>query len=87
MTFLELAEVVLREEQKPLTANEIWQLAVSKGYDQKLNTEGKTPWATLGAQIYVNAKDNPKTLFLQTDTRPKRFILKKSNLKSGIRTG
>jgi hypothetical protein len=76
MTFLELAEVVLREEQKPLTANEIWQLAVSKGYDQKLNTEGKTPWATLGAQIYVNAKDNPKTLFLQTDTRPKRFYLK-----------
>lgn len=76
MTFLELAEQVLKEEKKPLTANEIWQLAVQKGYDKKLNSEGKTPWATLAAQIYVNAKDNPKTPFAQTDTRPKKFYLK-----------
>ncbi|WP_018611259.1 COG2958 family protein [Segetibacter koreensis] len=76
MTFLELAEQVLKDEKKPLTATEIWQSAVLKGYDNKLNSEGKTPWATLGAQIYVNAKDNPKTPFAQTDTRPKKFYLK-----------
>jgi hypothetical protein len=28
------------------------------------------------AQIYVNAKDNPKTLFAQTNSRPKRLYLK-----------
>jgi hypothetical protein len=60
MTFLELAERVLTE----------------KGYDKQLNSEGKTPWATLGAQIYVNAKDNPKSPFAQTDSRPKKFYLK-----------
>lgn len=76
MTFLELAEKVLKDEQKPLTASEIWQNAVLKGYDKQLNSEGKTPWATLGAQIYVNSKDNPKTPFAQTDTRPKKFYLK-----------
>lgn len=76
MTFLELAERVLREEKKPLTANEIWQIGTDKGYDKQLNSEGKTPWATLGAQIYVNAKDNPKSLFAQTDSRPKKFYLK-----------
>lgn len=76
MTFLELAERVLKEEKIPLTANEIWTLATEKGFDKQLNSEGKTPWATLGAQIYVNAKDNPKTLFAQTDSRPKKFYLK-----------
>lgn len=76
MTFLELAEKVLIEEKRPLTANEIWTLATEKGYDKQLNSEGKTPWATLGAQIYVNAKDNPNSPFAQTDTRPKKFYLK-----------
>lgn len=36
MTFLELAQSVLKEEKKPLTATEIWNLAVEKGYDKKL---------------------------------------------------
>ena len=76
MTFLELAEQVLKDEKRPLTATEIWTIAEAKGYDKKLNSEGKTPWATLGAQIYVNAKDNPRTLFAQTDSRPKKFYLK-----------
>jgi uncharacterized protein len=76
MTFLELAEQVLKEEKKPLTSNEIWNLAIIKGYDKQLKSEGKTPWATLGAQMYVNAKDNPKTPFSQTDSRPKKFYLK-----------
>ncbi|MGB9772353.1 MAG: COG2958 family protein [Candidatus Kapaibacteriota bacterium] len=76
MTFLELAERVLSEAKRPLTANEIWTLATEKGYDKQLNSEGKTPWATLGAQIYVNAKDNPKSPFAQTDSRPKKFYLK-----------
>lgn len=76
MTFLELAERVLKDENRPLTANEIWTLATVKGYDKQLNSEGKTPWATLGAQIYVNAKDNPKSPFAQTDSRPKKFYLK-----------
>ena len=76
MTFLGLAERVLRDEQRPMTANEIWAFAVEKGYDKQLNSGGKTPWATLGALIYVNAKDNPRTPFAQTDSRPKKFYLK-----------
>ncbi|SMP12503.1 MULTISPECIES: COG2958 family protein [Chryseobacterium] len=76
MTFLELAQSILKEEKKPLTATEIWNLAVEKGYDKKLNSQGKTPWSTLGAQIYVNSKDHPKSVFAKTDSRPKRFYLK-----------
>jgi len=77
MTFLELAEKVLNEIEKPLTANEIWEIAKEKGYDQKLNTQGKTPWATLNAQIYVDVKDKSDTVFTTVGKRPKRFYLKK----------
>jgi len=76
MTFLDLAEKILTEEKQPLSAGEIWQLAVKKGYNKALNSQGKTPWATLGAQIYVNTKDHPKSPFSVTGERPKRFYLK-----------
>jgi len=76
MTFLELAEHVLKEERKPLTSIEIWNIATKKGYEKKLNTQGKTPWSTLGAQIYVSAKDDLKSIFSKTDSRPKKFYLK-----------
>ncbi len=76
MTFLELAERVLSEVKRPLTANEIWTVATEKGYVRQLNSEGKTPRATLAAQIYVNAKDNPKSTFSQTDSSPRKFFLK-----------
>lgn len=76
MTFLGLAEIVLKEEKRALTANEIWLLAKQKGHDKQLNSEGKTPWASLGAQLYVSIKDNPQTPFAQTDSRPKKFYLK-----------
>lgn len=76
MTFLELAEQVLREEKRLLTASEIWTIAIERGYDKPLNSQGKTPLATLGAQMSVNAKDNPKSVFAQTDSRPKKFFLK-----------
>jgi hypothetical protein len=75
MTFLELAEKVLKEEKRPLTPNEIWNLATEKGYDKEVKSQGKTPWATLGAQLYVNAKEK-SSVFEQTDSRPKRFYLK-----------
>jgi len=82
MTFIELAKKVLEENVQPMTANEIWERATQKGYDQQLNSQGKTPWQTLYAQIYVNVKDTSRSPFAVTDTRPKRFYLKK--LKKSI---
>jgi hypothetical protein len=76
MTFHELAEYILKQVDKPLTANEIWQLAVDQGIDEKLNSTGKTPWATLGARLYVISRDNPNSAFKTIGKRPKRFYLK-----------
>lgn len=76
MTFHGLAEHILQQVDKPLTANEIWQLSVDQGLDEKLNSKGKTPWATLGARLYVISRDNPDSVFKTIGKRPKRFYLK-----------
>jgi hypothetical protein len=77
ITFLQMAEKVLEEEKQPLTTSEIWQIATSKNYDRLIVSKGKTPWATLGALIYVDVRDNPKTSFISIDSRPKKFFLKR----------
>ncbi len=75
MTFIELAEIVLKEIQIPLKASDIWHEAVKRGYDQKLSSVGKTPGATLAARLYVQVRDNPNSLFKATGNRPKKFYL------------
>ena len=81
-TFFELAKKILEEEKKPLSSEEIWEVAKSKGYDKYVGTQGKTPWATIGAQIYVNIRDKKDSPFIKIDTRPKRFYLR-SLIKTG----
>lgn len=79
MTFHGLAENILKQVDKPLTANEIWTLAVEKGLDKELNSSGRTPWATLGSRLYVTSRDNPDSVFKTVGKRPKRFYLKGKN--------
>ncbi len=74
--FLQLARKIIEEEKRPLTATEIWEIAQSKGYDKDIPTKGKTPWATLGAMLYVDVRDNPHSDFVTTGLRPKKFVLR-----------
>jgi len=76
ITFLEFAKRVLEAEKRPLTTDEIWTIGKAKGFDALLKKQGKTPWATLGARLYVHVRDKSDGLFAHTDTRPKRFYLK-----------
>lgn len=76
LTYHGLAEKVLEQMDRPLTANEIWQEAVNRGLDNHLTSRGKTPWATLGARMYVIVKENPESIFGVVGKRPKRFFLK-----------
>jgi len=75
-TFIELAKKILEEEKKPLSPEEIWEIAKSKGYDKNIVTQGKTPWATISAQIYTNIRDKKDSPFIKIDSRPKRFYLR-----------
>lgn len=85
MTFYELAEEILKDADQPLTANEIWQLAIAKQLDEQLNSQGQTPWATLGAIIYVAARDNPQSNFGTLGKRPKRFYLKNKDYQVDLK--
>ncbi len=76
LTFKELAKKVLEEEKRPLGPLEIWEIAVEKGYDKLIATKGKTPANSIGAQIYVDIRDNPNSPFVKVSTRPVKFFLK-----------
>jgi len=67
---------VILEEKRPLTPNEIWEIARAKGYDKQIDTLGKTPIASLGARLYIEVRDNPDSIFLSVGVRPKLFYLK-----------
>jgi len=72
----DMAETIIRDAQKPLTPIEIWDIAEPQGYKQKLNLNGKTIPNTIGAQIYVDIKENTDTKFIKLKTKPTRFYLK-----------
>jgi len=73
--FLDLAKEVLNSAAKPLTYQEIWEAAKTNGLTPKIKTSGKTPWQTLGAQLYVEVRDNDDSAFIKVGKRPARFFL------------
>ena len=76
MTFLGLAERVLTEEKRPLAPSEIWKVAVARGYNAMLRSQGNTPAQTLYSAIFTDARENPETLFTKVGDRPARYYLK-----------
>ncbi len=77
ITFLQLAEGILNETKKPMSTEEIWHYAEKTGLSQSLNSKGKTPWASIGAQIYISMRDKPEsTPFIHIDSKPTKFFLK-----------
>ena len=77
LTFLELAEKVLKEEKRFLSPSEIWKVAVAKGYDSQLHSRrGKTPAATLYSAIFSDERGNPWTAFIKFGDRPARYYLR-----------
>ena len=58
-----------------------------KGYDRLCSNKGKTPDATLSAQLYMDTK-KPDSIFERIGQRPARFFLKgkPSIVKEEIKT-
>jgi hypothetical protein len=85
-TFLDFAYDVLKSSALPLTYQEIWEIGQEKGFDKKLRTRGKTPWDSVGAQLYVDTRDNEKSKFIKVGIRPTRFFLKEreNELKQNV---
>lgn len=75
-SFLDLARDVLSSSDQPLTYQKIWETGADKGLASKIKTSGKTPWQSLGAQLYVEVRDNEDSPFIKVGKRPARFFLK-----------
>jgi hypothetical protein len=75
-SFLDLAYDVLKQSSKPLTYQEVWALASEKGLAANVQSIGKTPWQNVGAQLYVDVRDNDASKFIKVGKRPARFFLK-----------
>lgn len=75
-SFLDLAYDVLKGSAVPLTYQEIWDIGKEKGLANKVKTSGKTPWQSVGAQLYVEVRDDQNSRFMKVGKRPARFFLK-----------
>ena len=73
MSLLKAIEKVLSSTQKPLHVNEIYKEIIEKDLWQ---TSGKTPTATIGAQLYSHIKKNGDTsIFVRV--APQTFAMRK----------
>src|SRR5690242_10010937 len=75
-TILDFAADVLATSARPLLYTEIWEHGVGTESQRKLALKGKTPWATLGARMFVDVRDNPGSRFVKVGKNPARFFLK-----------
>lgn len=73
---IELAEDTIRKAGIPLTDKEIWDKSKEYGFQDKIKSNGKTPWKTIGARIYLDIRDNVNSIFEKTKNRPIKFKLK-----------
>lgn len=78
LTALQLSEKVLEETLQFMSPSEIWEYATEKGYDCSSNLHGKTPWSTIGAQIYTDIQKNGcDSIFVKSSAHKQKFGLKK----------
>lgn len=73
---MNLAEEVIREAKKPLTIAQTWRIGESTQLTEKLGSVGKTPINTLQARMYIDLRDNEKSIFVQVSKRPSMFFIK-----------
>lgn len=85
MTYHELALYALQQLARPAGASEIWDFIEQNrlytdldGYNPEMGLPsiGKTPWATIGAQLYVEAKKTDGKITAQ-GSHPKLFSLRR----------
>lgn len=74
-TFSKIAELTLDKFRHPLTPFEIWEHSEEIRKSIGFSTGGKTPWQSIGAQIYVDIRGNPNSVFYQYSNHPVKFYL------------
>lgn len=84
ITFLDLAKKIIKEQNRPLSATEIWEIAKTQSYDKDTETISKKPWLTLYSQLLRDTRDNPTSEFRLVSSAPKRYIISSISDKMNI---
>lgn len=75
--YKELALEILKQDNKPLSVNEIWQKACEKNLHKKLFSIGQNPIATLRNIINADMREKHKnSLFIKATQKPTTFWLR-----------
>lgn len=81
LTLKKIAENTLRKVGRPLSTKEIWEEANRLGTIEDFESEGKTPWATIGAYLYWSINRDHEGIFTLEGEKPRRFGLTSFKLK------
>lgn len=85
-SIIEVAKELLERKKEALNPNKMYHITSEMGLTKELNLNGKTPWASFAAGIYVDIKENPNSIFEVVATKPILIKLKNQaiNLQAQI---
>lgn len=75
-TVIDVAKEVLERTNEALNPIKIYHIANEMGLAKELNLNGKTPWQSFAARIYMDIKENPNSIFEVVATKPMLIKLK-----------
>ena len=78
MKLRDAAKKVLKESRVPMTAKEVWDKIVESGLSKQIDSNGKTPDATIAAWLYVESNKEAGTVSA-VGSKPRKFILSSSD--------
>lgn len=85
-TVIDVAKEVLERTNEALNPNQMYHIANEMGLTKELNLNGKTPWASFAARIYMDIKENPNSIFEVVATKPMLIKLKNQDINLKIQT-
>ncbi|QCU00732.1 HrgA protein [Campylobacter hyointestinalis subsp. hyointestinalis] len=78
-TVIDVAKEVLERKKEVLNPNKMYHIANEMGLTKELNLNGKTPWQSFGAGIYVNVK-KADSIFEVVAEKPIKLIKLKNQV-------
>ena len=72
---IEVAKEILERKKEALNPIKMYHIANEMGLTKELNLNGKTPWQSFGAAIYMNVKE-ADSIFEVVATKPMLIKLK-----------
>lgn len=85
-TIIEVAKEILERKNEALNPIKMYHIANEMGLTKELNLNGKTPWQSFAARIYMDIKENPNSIFEVVATKPMLIKLKNQVINLKIQT-